>query len=271
MTGRQLQDGADWLYRQFYRLDRIILRTVRAALTVGLVPACLIWRVNMTYRYDNRREGIVGKNPARESRAPPRGSSARVGPAAGRAIFTPSIPWARTFERVNKCPGIRPPDFSGLAHHTRFIVGSAAAGGRPRSAGGRAARGQRAEPRSRGTDAYGAAPFPLCRSSSRIRRASSESPGTRSRAARNAAAASFSAPVGRQGKAKLHAGFDQLGIELQGGALHLDRLTRSALHPQSDAQVDVALRIGGICAATPRSARRPRPIGRARGAGGCPD
>ena len=33
MTGRQLQDGADWLYRQFYRLDRIILRTVRAALT----------------------------------------------------------------------------------------------------------------------------------------------------------------------------------------------------------------------------------------------
>ena len=69
MTGRQLQDGADWLYRQFYRLDRIILRTVRAALTVGLVPAYLIWRLNMTYRYDNRREGIVGENPARESRA----------------------------------------------------------------------------------------------------------------------------------------------------------------------------------------------------------
>jgi hypothetical protein len=69
MTGRQLQEGADWLYRQFYRLDRIILRTARAALTVGLVPAYLIWRLNMTYRYDNRREGIVGKNPAIASRA----------------------------------------------------------------------------------------------------------------------------------------------------------------------------------------------------------
>jgi hypothetical protein len=69
MTGRQLQDGTDWLYRQFYRLDRIILRTAHAALTVGLVPAYLIWRLNMTYRYDNRREGIVGHNPALESRA----------------------------------------------------------------------------------------------------------------------------------------------------------------------------------------------------------
>jgi len=69
MTGRQLQDGADWLYRQFYRLDRIILRTARTALTVGFAPACLIWRLNMTYRYDNRREGIVGKNPALESHA----------------------------------------------------------------------------------------------------------------------------------------------------------------------------------------------------------
>ncbi len=67
MTRRQLQDGADWLYREFYRLDRIILRTVRAALTVGLLPAYLIWRLNMTYRYDNRREGIVGRNPAVES------------------------------------------------------------------------------------------------------------------------------------------------------------------------------------------------------------
>ena len=71
MTARQLQDGADWLYRQFYRLDRIILRTARAALTVGLVPAYLIWRLNMTYRYDNRREGIVGKNPALKSHTSP--------------------------------------------------------------------------------------------------------------------------------------------------------------------------------------------------------
>ena len=33
MNSRQLQDGADWLYNQFYRLDRIIVRTVRAAFT----------------------------------------------------------------------------------------------------------------------------------------------------------------------------------------------------------------------------------------------
>ena len=33
------------------------------------MPAYLIWRLNMTYRYDNRREGIVGKNPAMESHA----------------------------------------------------------------------------------------------------------------------------------------------------------------------------------------------------------
>ncbi len=64
MTGRQLQQGADWLYTQFYRLDRIIWRTIRAVFTVGLLPAYLNWRLNMTYRYDNRREGIVGRNPA---------------------------------------------------------------------------------------------------------------------------------------------------------------------------------------------------------------
>ena len=64
MTARQLQEGADWLYHQFYRLDRIILRTIRAAFSVGLMPTLLSFRLNMTYRYDNRREGIVGRNPA---------------------------------------------------------------------------------------------------------------------------------------------------------------------------------------------------------------
>jgi len=28
------------------------------------MAAFLCWRLGMTYRYDNRREGIVGKNPA---------------------------------------------------------------------------------------------------------------------------------------------------------------------------------------------------------------
>lgn len=70
MTRRQLQDGADWLYAQFYRLDRIAVRAIREALTVGLVPACLTWRLNLTYRYDNRREGIVGRNCAAKPRRP---------------------------------------------------------------------------------------------------------------------------------------------------------------------------------------------------------
>ncbi len=65
MTPQQLQDGADWLYRQFYRLDRIILRTARSAFTLGTLPAYLIWRLNLTYRYDNIHERIIGRNPAR--------------------------------------------------------------------------------------------------------------------------------------------------------------------------------------------------------------
>lgn len=67
MTAAELQAGADWLYRQYYRLDRIVLRTLRA-LRVGVTAAYLIWRLNMTYRYDNRREGVVGWNPARPRR-----------------------------------------------------------------------------------------------------------------------------------------------------------------------------------------------------------
>jgi radical SAM superfamily enzyme YgiQ (UPF0313 family) len=64
MTGQELQDGADWLYRQFYRLDRVMIRTLRTLLTVGVIPAVLAWRLNRTYRYDNRREQIIGRNPA---------------------------------------------------------------------------------------------------------------------------------------------------------------------------------------------------------------
>lgn len=69
MTPEQLQDGADWLYRQYYRLDRIILRSIRAVFSVGLLPAYLNWRLNLTYRYDNIRDGIVGRNPAVAERA----------------------------------------------------------------------------------------------------------------------------------------------------------------------------------------------------------
>lgn len=65
MTSQELQEGADWLYSGFYRLDRIIVRTLRALWSLGLIAAVLVWRLNMTYRYDNKRERIRGRNPAR--------------------------------------------------------------------------------------------------------------------------------------------------------------------------------------------------------------
>lgn len=67
MTPKDLQDGADWLYAQYYRLDRIILRTLKAFFRVGLFPAVLTWKLNMTYRYDNRNMKIKGRNPAPSS------------------------------------------------------------------------------------------------------------------------------------------------------------------------------------------------------------
>jgi radical SAM superfamily enzyme YgiQ (UPF0313 family) len=70
MTTAELQAGADWLYAQFYRLDRILLRFVRGVFTTGLVPAVLGLRLGLTYRYDNRREHIVGWNPAEAKRVP---------------------------------------------------------------------------------------------------------------------------------------------------------------------------------------------------------
>lgn len=63
MTAKQLQEGADWLYAQYYRLDRIILRTLRAAWRLGPAGAVLVWKLNTTYRYDNVREGVRGRDP----------------------------------------------------------------------------------------------------------------------------------------------------------------------------------------------------------------
>ncbi|MGO9227704.1 MAG: B12-binding domain-containing radical SAM protein [Bryobacteraceae bacterium] len=60
----QLQEGADWLYAQFYRLDRVLVRFIRTLWTCGWLPALLGLRLNLTYRYDNRRENIKGRNPA---------------------------------------------------------------------------------------------------------------------------------------------------------------------------------------------------------------
>ena len=66
MTAIQLQEGADWLYSQFYRADRILVRFVRCLFACGWVPALLGLKLNLTYRYDNRRERIEGRNPARD-------------------------------------------------------------------------------------------------------------------------------------------------------------------------------------------------------------
>jgi radical SAM superfamily enzyme YgiQ (UPF0313 family) len=63
MTAAELQAGADWLYARFYRLDWILRRFVRGLFTVGIQAAWLGLRLGLTYRYDNRREGIIGWNP----------------------------------------------------------------------------------------------------------------------------------------------------------------------------------------------------------------
>lgn len=64
MTARELQNGADWLYHEFYRLDRIICRFAKSIFQAGLRPALLGLKLNLTYRYDNIREHIIGANPA---------------------------------------------------------------------------------------------------------------------------------------------------------------------------------------------------------------
>jgi len=75
MTSRELQEGADWLYAEFYRPARILLRFVRALVTLGPAPAWIGLRLGLTYRYDNRREGIVGRNPATDASVHPRRAS----------------------------------------------------------------------------------------------------------------------------------------------------------------------------------------------------
>ena len=64
MTAEQLQAGADWLYARFYSPGRILRRFVRGVLATGWLPAWLGLRLGLTYRYDNNREGVRGRNPA---------------------------------------------------------------------------------------------------------------------------------------------------------------------------------------------------------------
>jgi radical SAM superfamily enzyme YgiQ (UPF0313 family) len=55
MTAAELQQGADGLYAQFYRPDRILVRFFRTLFTCGWTPAILGLKLNLTYRYDNVR------------------------------------------------------------------------------------------------------------------------------------------------------------------------------------------------------------------------
>jgi radical SAM superfamily enzyme YgiQ (UPF0313 family) len=80
ITAAQLQAGADWVYAQFYRLDRILGRFVRALFTAGWMPALLGLKLGLTYRYDNRREGIVGRNPASSAALPGTGRAMEIPP-----------------------------------------------------------------------------------------------------------------------------------------------------------------------------------------------
>jgi radical SAM superfamily enzyme YgiQ (UPF0313 family) len=64
MTAEQLQEGADWLYSQFYRLDRIAVRTLRWLVRFGPVMAGLGLKLNLTYRRDLITQGRRGRNPA---------------------------------------------------------------------------------------------------------------------------------------------------------------------------------------------------------------
>ena len=84
MTAEELQAGADWLYAQFYRLDRIWWRFVRSLFVTGWMPALLGLKLGLTYRYDNRREKIAGWNAARTRSTPDR--SDRLAPAASTEV-----------------------------------------------------------------------------------------------------------------------------------------------------------------------------------------
>jgi radical SAM superfamily enzyme YgiQ (UPF0313 family) len=68
MTANELQAGADWLYSQFYRLDRILWRFGRNIFALRWMPALLGLKLSLTYRYDNKRENIIGWNPGEKNR-----------------------------------------------------------------------------------------------------------------------------------------------------------------------------------------------------------
>ena len=92
MTAAELQTGADWLYGQFYRLDRILRRFARGLFTVGWKPAWLGLKLGLTYRYDNQREGIAGANPAKAAAGDPAGLCKAPAGAGARDVKFDCVP-----------------------------------------------------------------------------------------------------------------------------------------------------------------------------------
>ena len=64
MSREELQAGADWLYSRFYLLDQILWRFMRNVVAFRWMAAILGLKLGLTYRYGNRRERIIGRNPA---------------------------------------------------------------------------------------------------------------------------------------------------------------------------------------------------------------
>ena len=63
LTPHQLKQGADWLYHEFYRLDRILMRSFKAALRSGFAMGLFVLQLNLTYNRSNRLLKIEGQNP----------------------------------------------------------------------------------------------------------------------------------------------------------------------------------------------------------------
>jgi len=84
MSQAELQTGADWIYAQFYRLDRILLRSARVFFRSGWAAAWVVFGLNMTYRYDVKQERLWEKVKGVEWRkeAAPEGIGVAVGEVA---------------------------------------------------------------------------------------------------------------------------------------------------------------------------------------------
>jgi radical SAM superfamily enzyme YgiQ (UPF0313 family) len=95
MTAAELQAGADWLYAQFYRLDRILCRFARSVFAVGWMPAPKSTRKRRFSRSrgEGRRSGhdfgpmFMRENARLRARTPPTESR--------RILYNapPSAPW----------------------------------------------------------------------------------------------------------------------------------------------------------------------------------